>query len=122
MNHLGKNMFYKNENIVSITVKMYIVYKVMQSYKYYMFFTEHISIKNILKYINIFFPFIMDYLTYIIFLAIIWFKSKKISKQLLPKIESIILLKSYYNIVYIVLYIATLNFIIDIVQLIILMI
>jgi hypothetical protein len=118
MNHLNKNAFYKNENIVSITVKMYIVYKAIQSYKYYMFFTR----KNLFKYIDIFFPFIMDYFTFIIFLTMIWFKSKKISKQLLPKIKSIILHKSYYNIVYIVLFIWTLNFAIDIVHLIILMI
>jgi hypothetical protein len=118
MNHLNKTVFYKNENIVSITVKMYIVYKAIQNYKYYMFFTG----KNLLKYIDIFFPFIMEYFTFLIFLAIIWFKSKKISKRLLPKIESIILHKSYSNIVYIALYFWALNLAIDIVHLIILLI
>jgi hypothetical protein len=122
MNHLNKNKFYKNEDILSITVRIYIVYRLMKSYKLYIFFTESINIKIFFKYIDIFLPDIINYLTFIIFLAIIWYKSKKISKHLLPKIESIIFHKSYYNIVYIVIYIGALGFIIDIVQLIILVI
>jgi hypothetical protein len=120
MNRLNKNVFYKDENIASITVKIYIVYKVIQSGKLYMLFVKNLSIKDLFNHIDIFFPFIIDYLTFIIFLAIIWFKSKKISKQLLPKIESTVLRKSH--IVYIAVYIAALDFAINIVRLIILMI
>jgi hypothetical protein len=118
----NKRKWYGNENIITLTIKLYVIYKAIKSHVFYDFSPENISIRIFFKYLDIFYPFVIDYITFLVFLSIIWFKSKDISKQLLPKIESIILHKLYYNIFHVVIYILTLDFIINIVQLVILLI